>query len=44
LEERSTHGELDYFLEMGDRNGLEEDVLVDKATRDEFVLFWDIVA
>ena len=44
LEERSTHEELDYFLEMGDRNGLEEDVLVDEATRDEFVLFWDIVA
>ena len=40
LEERSTHEEFDYFLEVGHKDGLEEDNLVDKATRDRFALFW----
>jgi len=39
LEERSTYGVLGCFLEAGDRDDFEE-VLVDKATRDGFVLFW----
>jgi len=40
LEERSTHGEFSYFLGARDRNDLEEDVLIDEAARDGFVLFW----
>ena len=44
LEERSTHGELGCFLEAGDEDDLEKDVLVDEATRDKFVLFWKAVA
>jgi len=44
LEERSTHRELDCFLEVGDEDDLEEDVLVDEAARDEFALFWEAVA
>ena len=39
LEERSICRELDCFLEVGDRNGLEGDGLADKAIRDMFVLF-----
>ena len=41
LEERSTYEELDCFLETEDRDGLEEDVLVDKTGRDRFILFQD---
>ena len=40
LEERFTHEELDCFLRVGDK-GLNEDSLVDKATRDIFTLFWE---
>jgi len=39
LEKRFTHEELDYFLEVENRDGLEEEILVDKATGDEFTLF-----
>ena len=39
LEERSTHRELDCFFGAEDEDNLEEDVLVDKATRDKFTLF-----
>ena len=39
LEERSTHRELDCFLGAEDEDDLEEDVLADKAARDEFTLF-----
>ena len=44
LEERSTYRELDCFLETEGRDGLEEDVLVDKAAGDRFVLFQNIIA
>ena len=44
LEERSICGELGYFLEVGDRDNLEEGFLADKATKDRFVLFWEAVA
>jgi len=43
LEELSTHGKLDCFLEAENRNDLEEDVLVDEAVRDEFILFWETI-
>jgi len=43
LEERSTYGELGCFLKARDRDNLEEDVLADEATRDEFFLFWEAV-
>jgi len=39
LEERSTYGELGCFLGVEDRDGLEEDDLVDEATGDIFALF-----
>jgi len=39
LEERFTYGKLDCFLGAGDRDDLEEDVLVDEATKDKFALF-----
>ena len=41
LEERSTRRVLGCFLEAGDGDGLEEGFLVDKATGDEFALFWE---
>ena len=44
LEERSTCRVLDCFLGVGDRNDLEEGFLVDEATGDEFVLFWEAIA
>jgi len=44
LEERFTHGILDYFLRVGDRDDLEEEFLVDEATRDGFALFWEAMA
>ena len=39
LEKRSTHRELGYFLGAGDKGDLEEELLVDEATRNEFALF-----
>jgi len=39
LEERSTYEEFDCFLEAVDGDGLKENVLADKATRDVFALF-----
>jgi len=44
LEKRSTHGVLGCFLGAGDRDDLEEGFLADKATGDEFALFWGVVA
>jgi len=44
LEERSTCREFDCFLGAGDRDGLEGDVLADKAAEDEFALFWKAMA
>jgi len=43
LEERSICRELDCFLGAGDRDNLERDDLVDKATSDVFALFWKAV-
>ena len=40
LEERSTRGVLDYFLEAGDGDGLKEEFLVNKTTGDRFALLW----
>jgi len=39
LEERSTNREFGCFLEAGDGDGLEKDVLADEAARDGFALF-----
>ena len=39
LKERSIYREFDYFLEVGDENGLEEDDLADKATGMYFPCF-----
>ena len=39
LEIKSTYEELDCFLEAEDGDDLEEDILVDEATRDGFTLF-----
>ena len=36
LKEKSIYGELDCLLRMGDGDGLEEDDLVDEATRNRF--------
>jgi len=44
LEERSTYGELGCFLGVKDGDDLEEGFLADKATGDEFVLFWEAMA
>ena len=44
LEERSTHRVLDCFLRVGNRDDLEEEFLVDEATRDEVALFWRAMA
>ena len=44
LEEKSICRVLDCFLGVGDRNDLEEGFLVDEATGDEFVLFWEVIA
>ena len=44
LEEKSTHRELGCFLGAGDRDDFEKEVLVDKATGDEFALFWEVMA
>jgi len=44
LEERFICGELDCFLEVENRDGFEEEVLVDEAARDGFALFWEVIA
>ena len=44
LEERSTHRVLGCFLRVGNRDDLEEEFLVDEATRDEVALFWRAMA
>ena len=44
LEEKSICRELDCFFGAENKNGLKENVLADKATRDEFVLFWEAMA
>ena len=44
LEERSTCRVLGCFLGAGDEDDLKEELLVDKATGDEFILFWEAVA
>jgi len=44
LEERSTHGESNCFLGVENGDGLEEDVFVDEAARNRFILFWETVA
>jgi len=41
LEERSTCRVLGCFLGAEDRDNLEEEFLVDEATRDRFALFWE---
>ena len=43
LEERSTHRVLGCFLGAKDGDDLEKEFLADKATRDEFVLFWGTI-
>jgi len=43
LKERFTHRELDCFLGAGNRDDLGENVLVNKAAGDGFVLFWETV-
>jgi len=42
LEEKSTHGVLSCFLEVGNRDDFEE-ILADKAAGDEFALFWKAI-
>jgi len=44
LEERSTYGELNCFLEVEDEDDLKEDVLADKATKNGFTLFRETMA
>ena len=44
LKKKSAHGKFDCFLRVGDGDSLGEDILVDKAARDRFVLFWKAVA
>ena len=44
LEVRSTYRELGCFLEVGNKDDLEEEFLADKAARDEFALFWETMA
>ena len=43
LEERSTCGVLDCFLEAENGDDLEKEFLVDKATRNGFALFWRVM-
>jgi len=44
LEERSIHGELDYFLGAGDKDNFKEEVLADKITKNGLALFWEAIA
>jgi len=43
LEKRSTCRELGCFFEVGDKDGLKGDVLVDKTAGDVFALFWKVI-
>jgi len=43
LEERSTHGKFDCFLEIEDRDSLEDNDLANEAAGDVFALFWKAV-
>jgi len=43
LEKRSTCRELGCFFEVGDKDDLKEDVLVDKTAGDGFALFWKVI-
>ena len=42
LEKRSTHRELGCFLGVGDRDDFKKEILADKATKNGFILFWEI--
>jgi len=44
LEKRSIYRELGCFLGVGDRDDLEKEFLIGKATRNEFALFWEVTA
>ena len=44
LKERSTCGELGFFLGVEDGDDFEKEVLVDEATGDGFALFWKAAA
>jgi len=44
LEERSIHGVLGCFLEVRNRDDLEEEFLADKAAGNGFALFWRTMA
>ena len=44
LEERSTYRVLGCFLGVGDGDDLEKGFLMDETTRNEFALFWGVVA
>jgi len=44
LEERSIHGELDYFLGAGDKDDFKEKILADKTTKNGLALFWEATA
>jgi len=44
IEDRSIYKEFNCFLGVEDRDGSEEDVLVDEATEDRVSLFWEVVA
>jgi len=44
LEKRFTCGVLGCFLEVGDRDNLEEEFLAGEAARDVFALFWEAIA
>ena len=43
LEEKSTHGVLGCFLEVGDKDDFKE-VLADETAGDVFTLFWEAIA
>ena len=43
LEEKSTHGVLGCFLEVGDKDDFKE-VLADETAGDVFALFWEAIA
>ena len=44
LKEKSIYGVLGCFLKVEDGDNLEEEFLVDEATRDGFALFWEAIA
>jgi len=43
LKEKSTCREFSCFFEAEDKDGLEEDDLADKATKDVFALLWEAI-